>query len=34
MSQGYKNYLDSKNLRRYLNQISKFSILTQKEEKK
>ena len=34
MSQGYKNYLDSKNLRRYLNQISKFPILTQKEEKK
>jgi RNA polymerase primary sigma factor len=34
MSQGYKNYLDSKSLRRYLNQISKFPILTQKEEKK
>ena len=29
-----KNYLDSRNLRRYLNQISKFPILSQKEEKR
>lgn len=34
MKGDYKNYLDSRNLRRYLNQISKFPILSQKEEKK
>lgn len=34
MKKEFKSYLDSKNLRRYLNQISKFPVLSQEEEKK
>ena len=34
MKKGGRSYLDFKNLRNYLNQIAKYPILTQKEEKK
>ncbi|NQT79405.1 MAG: RNA polymerase sigma factor RpoD/SigA [Candidatus Aminicenantes bacterium] len=34
MKDDYKSYLDLKNLRLYLNQISKFPVLSQEEEKK
>jgi len=34
MKDDYKSYMDLKNLRLYLNQISKFPVLSQEEEKK